>query len=168
MNADGTEEVKYYTGRWIEFVDKGDTVQISGPGHKWKHYKKAAGLLKNGTEYDYCTVCKEKKKKKTLKGYATFYVKSFKVAKAKKAFKAKWAKQSAAKQKKFGGYQIRYSLKSNMKGAKYAYASKKSKSKKISKLKKKTKYYVQVRTYTKKNGVTYYSKWSAKKVVKTK
>ena len=55
-----------------------------------------------------------------------------------------------------------------MSGAKTATASKSSKSKKISKLKAKTKYYVQVRTYTKKNGTTFYSKWSAKKSVKTK
>jgi hypothetical protein len=55
-----------------------------------------------------------------------------------------------------------------MSGAKYAKASKSSKSKKIKKLKKKKKYYVQVRTYTVKNGTTFYSKWSAKKAVKTK
>ena len=136
--------------------------------HSWKHYKKAAGLLSNGTEYDYCTICKIKRNVKSLKGYATYYVKSFKVTKGKACFTAKWAKQSAAIQKKFNGYQIRYSINSNMAGAKYAYAAKSSKSKKISKLKKKKKYYVQVRTYTKKNGITFYSKWSAKKSVKTK
>ena len=55
-----------------------------------------------------------------------------------------------------------------MKGAKYKTAGKKSSSKKITKLKKKTKYYVQVRTYTISKNVKYYSKWSKKKVVKTK
>ncbi len=55
-----------------------------------------------------------------------------------------------------------------MSGAKYATAGKKSKSKKIKGLAKKTKYYVQVRTYTKSGGTTFYSKWSAKKTVKTK
>ena len=95
-------------------------------------------------------------------------MKSFKVEKAKKAFTAKWSKQSAAEQKKFNGYQIRYSRKSNMSGAKYVKANKSSSSKKISKLKGKTKYYVQVRTYTVKNGKTFYSKWSSKKAVKTK
>jgi predicted pyridoxine 5'-phosphate oxidase superfamily flavin-nucleotide-binding protein len=94
--------------------------------------------------------------------------KTVKNIKAKKAFTVKWTKQSAANQKKFNGYEIRYSLKSNMSGAKYAKAAKSSKSKKISKLAKKKKYYVQVRTYTVKNGKTYYSKWSAKKSVKTK
>lgn len=144
------------------------TEAIKATGHTWKHYKKAAGLLMNGTEYDYCTVCNTKKNVKTLVGYATYYVKSFKVAKAKKAFTAKWAKQSASNQKKFNGYQIRYSTRSNMSGAKTVTATKSSRSKKISKLKAKTKYYVQVRTYTKKNGNTFYSKWSTKKTVKTK
>ena len=51
---------------------------------------------------------------------------------------------------------------------KYATAGKSSKSKKIRKLKKKTKYYVQVRTYTIKDGIKYYSKWSALKKVTTK
>ena len=133
--------------------------------HTWQHVVGKAGLLKNGSEYDQCTVCKIKKNVKTLTGYATYYVKSLKVAKASKAFTVKWAKQSTANQKKFNGYQIRYSLKSNMSGAKYVKAAKSSKSKKISKLKKKTKYYVQVRTYTVKNGKTFYSKWSAKKSV---
>lgn len=55
-----------------------------------------------------------------------------------------------------------------MAGAKYATASKKSSSKKITKLKKKTKYYVQVRTYTISKKVKYNSKWSTKKAVRTK
>ncbi len=95
-------------------------------------------------------------------------MKGFKVARGLRSFTAKWTKRSVAVQKKFSGYQIRYSLKSTMAGAKYARASKSSKYKKISKLKKKTKYYVQVRTYTVKSGKTYYSKWSTKKAVTTK
>ena len=100
--------------------------------------------------------------------YATSYVKSFKVKKGKKSFTAKWKKQSKKNQKKFNGYQVRYSTSSDMSGAKYATASKKSKSKKIKGLGKKTTYYVQVRTYTKSSGKTLYSKWSGTKSVKTK
>lgn len=136
--------------------------------HTWQPHRVAPGLLKDGQQYEQCSVCGAKQNVKTLAGYATYYVKSFKVSKGKKSFTAKWAKQSAANQKKFNGYQIRYSLKSNMAGAKYAKAAKSSKSKKIGKLLKKKKYYVQVRTYTVKGGKTYYSKWSAKKAVKTK
>lgn len=65
------------------------------------------------------------------------------------------------------GYQLRYSTKSSMKGSKTT-GRFKSASKKISKLKAGTKYYVQVRTY-KKTGKKYkYSGWSAKKSVVTK
>lgn len=142
--------------------------KIEALGHNWTHVKNSAGLLKNGSEYDQCTRCKIKQNVKTLVGYSTNYVKSFKAAKAKKAFTAKWKKQSKANQKKFNGYQIRYSINSNMSGAKTATAIKSSKSKKIKGLKAKTTYYVQVRTYTKSGGTTFYSSWSAKKSVKTK
>ena len=97
-----------------------------------------------------------------------YYVKRFRVARGSRSFTAKWTRRSASVQKKFSGYQIRYSLKSNMSGAKYVKASKKSSYKKVSKLKKKRRYYVQVRTYTIKNKVTYYSKWSTKKSVVTR
>ncbi len=87
-----------------------------------------------------------------------------KVSKAKKAFTVKWKKKSGVT-----GYQIRYSLKSSMKGSKtVTVKSAKTTSKKVSKLKKKKKYYVQVRTYKVVNGKTYWSGWSAKKSVKTK
>ena len=95
-------------------------------------------------------------------------VKSLKVKKAKKAFTVKWKKQSKKNQKKFNGYQVRYSTKADMSGAKTVKASKKAKSKKVKKLAKKTNYYVQVRTYTVKSGKTFYSNWSPVKTVKTK
>jgi len=147
---------------------KTKTSNLKALGHTWKHYKKAAGLLKNGTEYDYCTRCKIRKNVKTLKGHAALYVKSYKLSAGSRSFTAKWKKQSASVQKKFNGYQLRYSLKSNMSGAKYVKVSKKAGYKKISKLKKKKRYYVQVRTYTVKSGKTFYSKWSARKSIKTK
>lgn len=100
--------------------------------------------------------------------YAKSYVKSFKVIKGKKSFTAKWKKQSKANQKKFAGYQIRYSLKKNMKGAKYVTVKKSAKSKKIKRLKAKKKYYVQARTYTVTGGKKIYSKWTKIKAVKTK
>lgn len=83
----------------------------------------------------------------------------------KKGFKAKWTKQA----KQSTGYQLRYSVKKNMKGA----ASVKvnggtTASKQVKKLKAKKKYYVQVRVYKIVDGKTYYGSWSAKKAVKTK
>ncbi len=88
----------------------------------------------------------------------------------KKAFTVKWKKQAAKMSKsRINGYQIRYSTKSSMAKAKSVKVKGYAKtSKKISKLKKKTKYYVQIRTYKTVSGKTYYSKWSAKKTVKTR
>jgi Fibronectin type III domain. len=141
---------------------------IPATGHDWKHIKNPAGLLKNGSEYDQCKTCGVKQNKVVTTGYANYYVDSFKVIGKKKAFKAEWKKQSEKNQKKFNGYQIRYSTKSDMSNAKTATAKNSSESKKIKELKKNKKYYVQVRTYTKSNGITFYSKWSEKKAVKTK
>ena len=91
------------------------------------------------------------------------YITSLK--KGKKSFTVKWA----SKAKDVSGYQVRYSLKSSMKSSKTVTVSSPSAtSKKISKLKKKKKYYVQVRTYKKIAGTAFYSSWSTKKSIKTK
>ena len=88
-----------------------------------------------------------------------------KVTAAKKGFTVKWAKQAS----QTTGYQIQYSTKSNFKGAKTVKVKgAKTVSKKITKLNKKTKYFVRIRTYKKVGGTEYYSAWSAKKSVKTK
>jgi len=141
---------------------------IPALGHKWKHVVNKAGYLKDGVDYYQCTECKVISNKKVLTGYANYYVKSFKVKKGKKAFTATWKKQGKANQKKFNGYQIRYSTSPLMNGAKYVTAGKNSKSKKIKGLAKKTRYYVQVRTYTTHGGKKFYSQWSLPKAVKTK
>ena len=106
--------------------------------------------------------------KAIAKPYAESYVESFKVAKGKKSFTAKWMKQSPENQELFDGYQIRYSQKADMSKAKYKKAANSSASLKVKKLKAKKKYYVQARTFTIKDGVTYYSEWSEIKAVKTK
>ena len=62
------------------------------------------------------------------------------------------------------GYQIQYSLKSNMKSAKSKTTKKATYT--ISKLKKGKKYYVRVRAYNK--GKKAYGDWSRKKAVKVK
>jgi hypothetical protein len=85
-----------------------------------------------------------------------------KVSAVSKGFKVTWNKGIDAT-----GYQIRYSTKKNMKNAKTVTVS--STGKKITKLKAKTKYYVQVRAYAKlSTGKKLYSKWSVKKTVTTK
>ena len=118
-----------------------------------------------------------------IKGKADYtgtVVKSFKInpkgttlnkpVRLKKGFTARWAKQTAGMSaKRITGYQIRYSLKKNMAGAKLRTVKGCAKgSVTVKKLKAKKTYYIQVRTYMKTGGKTYYSPWSAKKSVKTK
>lgn len=91
-----------------------------------------------------------------------------KVVKGKKAFTVKWKKASATERGGFDKYQVRYSTKKSMKGAKAKTAKKSASKLTVKKLKAKKTYYVQLRTYKTVDGVKYYSKWSAKKKVKTK
>lgn len=87
-----------------------------------------------------------------------------KVTRYKKAIKVTWKKKTG-----ITGYQIRYSTSKSMTGAKTVEVAKaKTTSKKIKKLEKKTRYYVQVRTYKSKSGKLYYSGWSGKKTAKTR
>lgn len=64
------------------------------------------------------------------------------------------------------GYQVRYSLKKNMKSSKTKNITKTSVT--LSKLKKGKTYYIQARSVATYNGTKYYSKWSVKKKVKVK
>ncbi len=83
----------------------------------------------------------------------------------KKSFTVKWKKQKV----QTTGYQIRYSTKSSMSKAKKVTVKKNSTMKKtIKNLNAKKKYYIQVRTYKTVDGTKFYSKWSAKKTVRTK
>ena len=136
--------------------------------HNYTHVVNKAGLLKNGNQYDQCVGCGVTQNNAVIPGWSKSYVKAPKTVAGKKSFTVKWKKQSKANQKKFNGYQIRYSTKKSMAKAKTVKVKKTASSKTIKNLKKKTKYFVQVRTYTKKSGKTFYSKWSAKKTVKTK
>ena len=91
--------------------------------------------------------------------------------KTKRGFTVTWKKPSKAALKQTTGYQVRWSLKSSMKGAK-AKAVKTTSSAgkkctlKVAKLKAGKKYYVQVRAYKKAAGKTYYSSWSKARAVK--
>jgi|GEM_PF-5461738 len=90
---------------------------------------------------------------------------------AKKAFTAKWKKQTAKMSiSRITGYQIQYSLKKNFKSKTKTVTVNgyNSGSKKIGKLKKKKTYYVKIRTFMRVDGKTYYSGWSGVKKVKTK
>ncbi len=86
------------------------------------------------------------------------------VKRGKKAFTATWKTV-----KNIEGYQITYSRKKSMKGAKIKTVKDASKAKlTVKKLKKGKRYYVRIRAYKTIGGVKKYSGWSAKKSVKTK
>lgn len=90
---------------------------------------------------------------------------ALKLKSAKKSLKVSWNKQI----NQTTGYQLRYSKKKNMNGAKIVTIKKnKTKTYKIKKLKRKKKYYVQIRTYKTINGTNYFSSWSKIKSAKTK
>ena len=94
-----------------------------------------------------------------------------KLVKGKKSFTVKWAKQSKKMPKnRITGYQVQYSKAKDFSAAKKTIKIKgyKVTSKKVNKLKAKTKYYVRVRTYMNVSGKTYYSAWSKAKAVTTK
>ncbi|MGO1442451.1 MAG: hypothetical protein ACTHVJ_04455 [Lactobacillus delbrueckii] len=80
---------------------------------------------------------------------------------SKKAFVGSWQKAKAV-----SGYQVRYSTASSMKKANTK--STKATKLKVSGLKSKKKYYVQLRSYRKLSGKTYYSAWTKAKTVKTR
>ncbi len=88
----------------------------------------------------------------------------------KKAFTAKWSKQSTKMSKaRISAYEVQYSTSSKFKNAKTKAVNGYTKtSLKISSLKAKTTYYVRVRTKMKISGKTYTSSWSKAKKVKTK
>ena len=158
-------------GQLINCENEGDfcrlTVLITA-AHNYTHVVNKAGLLKNGSQYDQCVGCGVTQNYAVIPGWGKYYVKAPKAVAGKKSFTVKWGKQSKANLKKFTGYQVRYSMKKSMAKAKMVKVKKTATSKTFKKLKKKTKYYVQVRTYTKKSGKLFYSKWSPKKTVKTK
>lgn len=91
-------------------------------------------------------------------------VKKVKAKAFKKQMKVSWKKQNQA-----SGYQIRYSLKKNMKKASTKNVTGNNKKViTIKKLKSKKVYYVQVRSCKKLNGKTIYGSWSSKSKVRIK
>jgi hypothetical protein len=158
------------------YQDQAATTPINAVDLFTKAYGHSYGKTVTTVKPKYCTDGKGKQtcskcgdvKIVAIPGLGPDAIKLSSVTAAKKAFTAKWKKPSSAKLKKMTGYQLRYSLKSSMASSKTVKVGKTLTSKKVSSLKAKKKYYVQIRTYVTKNGKTYYSDWSAKKTVKTK
>lgn len=81
-----------------------------------------------------------------------------------KSFTVKWKRPA----NDISGYDVRYSLYSDMEPSHVKTVSKSSATKNIGGLQQGTKYYVQVRAFKNVGGKKYVSGWSAKKSVKTK
>ncbi len=136
---------------------------IPATGHKYESKVKKAQIGIAGKSWKECSVCHAVTGEKTLAALKPAVTKITSLAAVKKGFTVKWAKKA------YTGYQIRYSLKSSMASSKTVTITKAATvSKKITKLKAKKKYYVQVRTYKTVNGKKWYSAWSAKTSIKTK
>lgn len=96
-------------------------------------------------------------------------IKINKLTGGKKRFAVKWSKLQYKYRKQITGYEIRYSTSAKMtKAKKIVIKHVAATGRTVKKLKSKTKYYVQIRTYKTVNGTKYYSAWSAKKSLKTK
>lgn len=93
-----------------------------------------------------------------------------KIKSLKRRRKGFWIKVAKKSKKTTSGYQVRYSRKSDMSGSKIKTIGKKYNkvSKRIYTKKRKTYYYVQVRSYKKVGGKKVYSEWSPAKRIKTK
>jgi len=163
----------------------GKTMKLSKKSYIYdgKNKKPAVTIsgLKKGTDYKvtYTSYKKPGKGKVTVTGignYTGSKTLSYKInlkktvlktpVSGKKKITVKW---STVDKKYIDGYQIRYSKKSSMSNAKKTALIKRTYSKKtIKNLKAKQTYYIQIRSYNKIDGKTYYSEWSTKKKIKTK
>ena len=105
----------------------------------------------------------------TTKKQTSVKVKATKIKKIKKRKKSAILTWKKLSKKQATGYKIRYSRKKSMKKAKIKKIKKYSIGKiKIKKLKSKKKYYFQIQTVKKVDGIEYVSAWSKKKSVKVK
>ncbi len=82
-----------------------------------------------------------------------------------RTFTAKWSKRKT----QVSGYQLSYATKSDFSNGRTVTITRNYTTKRtVKKLKKRTRYYVRVRTYKTVKGIRYYSSWSSVKSVKTR
>ena len=86
------------------------------------------------------------------------------ITRSRNTLTVKWRSISKSNKKKIKGVQVQYSTNNNFASAKYRTVSKNSTSVRLTGLKRKTTYYVRIRTY---NG-NHISKWSGVRRIKTK
>ena len=88
-----------------------------------------------------------------------------KLYRGSRKFTARWSKRTA----QVTGYQLSYATRSNFSNGKTVTLTRNYTTKRtVKKLKRRTRYYVRVRTYKTVKGTRYYSSWSSVKSVKTR
>ena len=154
---------EYHGGKYIFNLNK---LSQSNCEHDYATSYVESTYLANGYAFHTCKKCGKSykdnytSKKVLLKGY----IWSYGLQSGKKKFKVSYQGISDV-----SGYQIRYSTDRKLKkGVKIVKAGKYTTAKTIKNLKKKKRYYVQVRGYKKVKGKTVYGKWSTKRSVKTR
>ena len=141
-------------------------LSASNCNHEYKATDIEATYLSKGYTLHKCEKCGKTYKdeytvKKTL---SQGYIYSWGIETGKKKIRVSYQRISDV-----SGYQIRYSTnKKFKKNVKVVKVNKSKTSKKITRLKKRKKYYIQVRGYKKIKGKTIYGKWSTKRWGKTK
>lgn len=170
VNTDGYEIYQYIPDSGYEYLDsvesKTYTVKGLKAGGSYKFMVKAYGQLDipNGEESVTCAFTSEDSKTELSAPTAPGKMSISKLTTGKKYIKASWKKANCT------GYQLYVSTNSKFtKGLKkYTIKSSKTLSKKVTKLKKGTKYYVKVRAYKTYGGKTVYGAWSSTKSIKCK
>jgi hypothetical protein len=155
---------KYYSDSYCTNETTQAAAAVKALGHSWKVSYKS--LDYNTHKCSRCGITR--KVSKVIISGPKLTIR--KPAKAKTSITVKWKKLSAANRKKVSGIEIQYSTNKKFTDAasKVKTAKKTSASRKITSLRRKTTYYVRVRTYRLLNGKKYVSKWSAVKSVRTK
>lgn len=138
----------------------------SNCSHEFENNTVSATYLRKGYTLHKCKKCgKTTKDEYTAKlTLAQGYIWSYGMKPGKKKIRVSYSYINNV-----SGYQIRYSTnKKFKKGVKVVKAGKNTLSKTLKKLKKKKRYYVQVRGYKKVSGKVVYGKWSSKRSAKTR
>ena len=163
----GTYYLKIYNeydgGKYIFNLNK---LSQSNCEHDYETSHVESTYLATGYTFHKCKKCGKSYKDNytSKKVLSKGYIWSYGLQSGKKKFKVSYQGIGDV-----SGYQIRYSTDRKLKkGVKIVKAGKYTTAKTIKKLKKKKRYYVQVRGYKKVKGKTVYGKWSTKRSVKTK
>ena len=155
-----------------DMIKDGSSVQTAKTAHTYGAWKtvKAATEITTGQKSRTCKLCGSTQKSViAMLKPSLSPVRILKPAAGKKSAKIKWKKLSAKKLKKIKKIEIQYSTDKSFKsGVRTAYCAAKKTSKTVKSLKKGKKYFVRIRSYTKKGSAVHISKWSAVKSVKAK